>query len=66
MNRDPVRLIALVYGLIIGAVIMGAVSHVNAPPMPPLVGYGCEGASGPLYAFEESEFPICQTIEVKP
>lgn len=65
MNRDPARLIALVYGLIVGAVIMGAVHHVNATPMPPLVGRDCQGASGPLFAFEESDFPICQTIEAR-
>ncbi len=28
-----------------------------------LVAYGCEGASGPLYAAEESDFPVCATIE---
>lgn len=29
----------------------------------PLVGYGCEGATGPLYADEEDEFPRCEAIE---
>lgn len=28
-----------------------------------LSGYGCEGASGVLYAHEESDFPICERIE---
>lgn len=29
---------------------------------PRLVGYGCEGASGPLYADEEDIFPRCKDI----
>lgn len=29
---------------------------------PPLTGQGCEGASGPLYAYEESDFPRCEII----
>lgn len=32
-------------------------------PKPGLVGYGCEGAGGPIYAFEESDFPLCVKIE---
>ena len=28
-----------------------------------LIGYGCEGASAPLYAKEESDFPKCKRIE---
>lgn len=34
-------------------------------PMPTnlLVGYGCDGASGPLYAAEEDHFPPCAIIE---
>lgn len=31
--------------------------------LPLLVGYGCEGASAPLYAVEESDFPQCDRIE---
>lgn len=27
-----------------------------------LVGYGCAGASGPIYANEESDFPMCDDI----
>ena len=27
-----------------------------------LVGYGCAGASGPIYANEESDFPLCTDI----
>lgn len=30
---------------------------------PRLVGHGCIGASGPLYANEEDEFPPCLVIE---
>jgi len=28
-----------------------------------LVGYGCEGATGPLYRAAEDEFPTCKRIE---
>lgn len=66
MNR--VDCFAVGAGLGATAMLIAAVAFlaVDGPPMPPLVGYGCEGASGPLYAFEESDFPICQSIEVKP
>lgn len=30
--------------------------------IPRLTGYGCEGASGPLYANEEDHFPKCDAI----
>ncbi len=29
---------------------------------PPLVGYICNGAAGPIYAWEESDFPPCLNI----
>lgn len=32
-------------------------------PAPRLVGYGCEGAAGPIYAAEEDHFPACARIE---
>ena len=28
-----------------------------------LVGYGCEGADGPIYRNQEDEFPACERIE---
>lgn len=28
-----------------------------------LVGYGCDGTGGPIYAAEESDFPRCDKIE---
>lgn len=31
--------------------------------MPPLVGSGCEGSNGDLYAFEEDHFPPCAEIK---
>jgi hypothetical protein len=31
---------------------------------PRLIGYGCEGAVGPLFAAEEGHFPVCK--EIKP
>jgi hypothetical protein len=33
-----------------------------APEGPGLVGVGCTGASGPIYAFEESDLPECVSI----
>jgi hypothetical protein len=30
---------------------------------PSLVGLGCEGAAGPLYAAQEDDFPPCRKIE---
>lgn len=43
------------------AVIGFAVAVDSARPR--LVGYGCQGASGALFADEESDFPICKRIE---
>ena len=34
----------------------------NPPKYPRLVGHGCEGATGPIYAFEEDHFPECEII----
>lgn len=34
----------------------------NPPKYPRLVGIGCEGAHGPIYAFEEDHFPRCREI----
>lgn len=31
--------------------------------LPRLVGYGCDGAAGPLYAEEEDHLPFCNSIE---
>lgn len=32
---------------------------------PPLVGYGCDGANGALFAFAAEHFPRCESIEVR-
>ena len=32
------------------------------PKVPRLVGLGCSGAKGPIYAFEEDNFPTCEEI----
>lgn len=34
----------------------------NPPKYPRLVGHGCKGADGPIYAFEEDHFPACREI----
>ena len=46
-------------------VVLALGIHSILFPSPPLVGYGCEGAGGPIYAYEESDFPICLKIEVR-
>lgn len=33
------------------------------PQYPVLVGHGCEGTTGPIYAFAEDHFPKCRAIE---
>ncbi len=48
----------------IGALIMQGALAIVSPP-PPLVGYGCEGTAGPIYAYEESDFPYCLKIEAR-
>lgn len=51
-------------GFVLGTVVMALISAVvltdGRPPL--LVGIGCAGASGPLYANEEDEFPKCADI----
>lgn len=34
----------------------------NPPKYPRLVGHGCVGARGPIYAFEEDHLPKCREI----
>jgi hypothetical protein len=31
-----------------------------------VVGYGCQGATGPLLAGEEDELPLCESIKALP
>jgi len=51
-----------IIGVVVGIVL--AIGIINiAFPAPGLVGYGCDGANGPIYAYEESDFPICDKIE---
>lgn len=45
------------------AYVFAAGLYAIAFPAPALVGYGCEGASGPLYANEEDHFPVCTLVE---
>lgn len=68
MTRHLARLAAVAaivvapWWLVLDASSRQADSHTAAGP-PRLVGYGCEGASGPLYAAEEDHFPQCAAIE---
>jgi hypothetical protein len=48
------------------AALLGKLAFQHEPTeAPALVGYGCEGADGPLYAVEEDHFPRCERIEVR-
>lgn len=68
MKRDYVT---LALGMALGAVATLAAFNVahDIPATveragPALIGHGCEGAGGDLWASEESDFPTqCQTLE---
>lgn len=45
------------------AIVALALHLLTADQKPLLAGYGCNGASGVIYANEESNFPICDRIE---
>lgn len=72
LNTSPVtgravsdqQLIWDAIGLLATALAVGfLVATPSRPPAKLLVGYGCEGSSGKLYAAEESDFPPCAAIE---
>lgn len=42
---------------------LGEALAASPAPVVRLVGFGCQGAAGPLYAAEESDFPQCRAIE---
>ncbi len=50
--------LGLALGAFIGALFAGT-------GQPALVGYGCEGAQGLLYAYNEDDFPLCKAIDVR-
>lgn len=50
-------LCAIALSCILAGAAIGA--HLATPP---LVAYGCNGAAGPIYAWEESDFPLCAFI----
>lgn len=45
------------------AIVAIALHLLTIEQKPLLAGYGCNGASGTLYAEQESDFPICDRIE---
>lgn len=55
--RDLLALVAVFVAL--------ALAWSFVPPRPALIGEGCDGAAGPLYAFEESDFPPCVAIRAR-
>lgn len=54
------RLAALISLVLAGATLLAIMAMPHAPR---LVGYGCIGASGPIYADEEDHLPPCAAIE---
>lgn len=43
--------------------LIGIAIGYNAPRFEPgLIGFGCTGTNGPIYAHEESDFPQCDEI----
>jgi len=54
---------ALMPAALVLALVAGAGWQASRSPRPALVGIGCEGAAGPLYAAEESDFPRCASIQ---
>lgn len=67
-TRKPIERAAIFIWLLVA--ILGALAYASllaidraGQNVPALVGYNCEGATGPLYANEESDFPECERIE---
>lgn len=56
----------LITGFLLGVLISCmfiVIVHAVKPDGPRLVGYGCDGSTGPLFAYEEDHFPTsCTTI----
>lgn len=55
----------LISGFLLGVLISCmfiVMAHAIKPDRPRLVGYGCEGTNGPIFANEEDEFPKCKEI----
>ena len=54
---------AAILSAVLVAFVVGMISGNALAFQPRLVGFGCEGAAGPLFAIEESDFPQCEAIE---
>jgi hypothetical protein len=64
LEEKSLTAFAIVMGLLTISLAFGPFEGKSQPVYPRLVGYGCNGASGPLYANEEDEFPApCYAIE---
>lgn len=60
---EAIALAAVLFAVV--AVIALAGGPPSGGQFPRLVGYGCEGSTGPLYADEEDDFPPCAYIEAR-
>lgn len=64
MSRSTFFISGFLTGTSIALLAVQAVTSYDYEAVTPrLQGYGCEGASGTLYANEEDEFPLCTMIE---
>lgn len=48
----------------LGAFQLGRMAEHEPRPVPVLIGHGCQNGGGDLFAFEESDFPPCELIEL--
>jgi len=62
-EHDKRLIIGFLLGVLLSCMFI-VVAHAIKPDRPRLVGYGCEGTSGPIFANEEDEFPKCERIEL--
>jgi hypothetical protein len=54
------KAILALLALLAASAVNLAATHADTPR---LVGYGCNGATGPLFANQEDDFPVCDRIE---
>lgn len=61
--RNGFILLYFIWLLVMAAFLTDAGIRAFYDSQPRLVGHGCVGTNGPVYANEEDEFPPCEIIE---